>query len=515
MTENKIVAGIDLGTTFSAIAYLDEHGKAAIIPNSDNERITPSVVLFDENEVIVGKIAKANAIADPEHIIQFIKREMGNREWERAFFGKTYTPESISALILKRIVQDAQKMLNKEIQEAIITVPAYFGDSERKATQDAGEIAGIKVLGILNEPTAAAIAYGLDKLNRNQKVLVYDLGGGTFDVSILSIENKEIRVLATAGEVQLGGKDWDDEIINYVASCFQKEYSIDPRDDLDAYQALRDTAEMAKITLSTKPKTRIVCQCQGQSLKIELTREQFEEITKALLAQTETYLPLVLEKASLKKEDLDTILLVGGSTRMPQIKQSVTQFFGKEPDCSINPDESVALGAALYATILKLQKSPSDLTLKYIPEEIQEMFCGLKVTNVTAHSLGIIAKDKGVKKNIILIPEQTPVPATQTEIFGTEVDNQMVVHVQVVEGESENPDECIIIGDCSISDLPPRPAGAPVQVTFKYNENGRIEVEAQDKQTGKNARTEIEHSGGLSKGKIEQKKKEIHKMEIS
>ncbi len=516
MSENKIIAGIDLGTTFSAIAYLDEHGKATVIPNSDNERITPSVVLFDENEVIVGKIAKANAVADPEHVVQFIKRDMGTRDWERNFFDKKYTPESISALILKRVIQDAQKTLNKEIEEAVITVPAYFRDSERKATQDAGEIAGIKVLGILNEPTAAAIAYALDKLDKNQKVLVYDLGGGTFDVSILAIENRAIRVLATDGEVQLGGKDWDDEIINFVASSFQQEHGIDPRDDLDAYQALRDSAEMAKITLSTKPKTRIVCQCQGQSQKVELTREQFEDITKALLAQTETYLPIVLEKAKLKKEEIDTILLVGGSTRMPQIKQSVTQFFQKEPDCSINPDECVALGAALYAANLKLQKSSSeDLSIHYIPEEVQEMLCGLKITNVTAHSLGIIARDRGVKKNCILIPAQSPVPASKTEIFGTEADGQTRVHVQVVEGESESPDECIMIGDCVISELPPRPAGAPIEVTFQYNENGRIEVHACDKQTGQNARTEIEHSGGLTRKKIEQQKQELDKMEIS
>lgn len=514
--KEKIVVGIDLGTTYSEIAYLDEHGKPSLIPNSDNERLTPSVVLFDEKEIVVGKIAKANMVADPEHIVQYVKREMGNREWEKEFFGKKYTPESISALILKRIVADAQKQLQKEIEGAVITVPAYFGDAERKATQDAGAIAGIQVVGILNEPTAAAIAYGLDKLEQDQKVLVYDLGGGTFDITILAIHGKAIDVLATDGEIQLGGKDWDDEIINYVARAFLEEHGVDPRDDLDSYQALRDSAELAKITLTGKPKAKIVCQCQGKMSKIELSREEFEEMTKPLVAQAETYLPLVLEKAKLQKEEIDTILLVGGSTRMPQIQESVRRFFGKEPNCSLNPDECVALGAALYAAILILQKKgEGNLQLQPIPEAVKEVLCGLKVSNVTAHSLGIIARDKGEKRNFILIPAQTSVPCEATEVFGTEADGQTKVNVQIVEGESENPDECTPIGNCVIYDLPARPAGAPIQVSFQYNENGRIEVHALDQQTGKEAHSELDHAGGLTRRKIEQKKKELEKLEIS
>ena len=515
MSEKKIVAGIDLGTTFSAIAYLDEHGKSTIIPNSDNERITPSVVLFDEDEVIVGKIAKTSALSAPENVVQFIKREMGNKEWKQEFFGKAYTPETISAIILKRIVGDASKSLGIPVSQAIITVPAYFGDAERKATQDAGEIAGIEVLGIINEPTAAAIAYGLDKLGKDQKVLIYDLGGGTFDVTILTIEGHNIRVMATDGEVQLGGKDWDDEIINYIAELFREEHGIDPRDDLDAYQALRDAAEMAKITVSRKPKARIVCQCQGKTLKTELSREKFDELTKTLLTQTETYLPVVLEKAQLKPGQIDTVLMVGGSTRMPQVREMLADFFGKEPDDSLNPDECVALGAALYGTILQLQSGGDQaLSVNYLPDEVKQELCGLSIVNVTAHSLGIIVKEHGVRKNYILIHAQTAVPCEKSEMFGTESDGQTRVLVQVMEGESEIPEECNDTGQCVISGLPPRPAGAPVQVTFKYNANGRIEVEAIDKHTGKQARTTIDRASGLTREKIDEQKRQFKDLDI-
>ena len=515
MAEDKIVAGIDLGTTFSAIAYLDEYGKPNVIPNIDNDRLTPSVVFFDEEEVIVGKIARSSALSDPEHVVQFIKREMGNSDWKREYYSKSYTPESISAIILKKLIQDASDKLGKPIQKVVITVPAYFGDSERKSTQDAGEIAGVEVIGIINEPTAAAISYGLDKLDTNQKVLVYDLGGGTFDVSILEIKDHKICVLATDGEVQLGGKDWDDEIINYVATLFHDEHGIDPRDDLDAYQALRDAAEMAKITLSRKPKARIVSQCQGHSLKIELTREKFKEITQPLLTQTETYLPVVMEKANVNPEEIDTILLVGGSTHMPQVKTMLTSFFKKPPEDSVNADECVALGAAYYSAILQLQKGEDGgLSTQYFTEEVQEALSGLKVINVTAHSLGILVKENGVKKNCILLPAQTPTGYEKTERYGTEADGQTRVRVEIVEGESSDPEECVVIGTCIISGLPPRPAGAPIDVTFKYNEDGRIVVEAVDVETGIKQTTEIVRDAGLSRSEIGQQKDDLSQVTV-
>ena len=508
-----VVAGIDLGTTFSAIAYIDDNGRPVIIPNSDNERITPSVVLFDEEEIIVGTIARASTISAPDQVVQFIKREMGNQEWERNFGGKKYTPEGISAVLLKKIVEDAQKQIQRPIKDVVITVPAYFGDIERKFTQDAGEIAGLNVLGIINEPTAAALAYGIDKLGQEQKILVYDLGGGTFDVSILKIYEEQFQVIGTDGEVQLGGKDWDDEIINYVAELFMESYNLDPRDDPDSYHALRNSAETAKITLTKKQKARIVCQSQGHTLRTELTREKFEELTQSLLAQTETYLPIVLEKAGLKAAEIDTVLPAGGSTRMPQVRNLIKRFFGKEPADTVNPDECVAMGAALYAAKLKLMLN-EDAPSHDLPEAVENKLSGIVIRDVTAHSLGVIAKEKGIRKNCVLISQQTPIPIEKSEIFGTEVDNQTRVLVEVVEGESNDPEECVPIGNCLITDLPPYPAGAPIQVTFSYNKNGRIVVQAIDQQSGKKTRTEIVREYGLTQDSIETHKKELAQTEV-
>lgn len=514
MDEKNIVVGIDLGTTFSAIAYLDEHGKPSVIPNSDNDRITPSVVLFDEDEIIVGKIAKESALSDPANVVQFIKRDIGNLDEERVFFDKKYTPESISALILKRIVADAEKSIDGKITQAVITVPSYFGDVERKATQDAGKMAGLDVLGIINEPTAAALSYGLDKNEMNSKILVYDLGGGTFDVSILHIDGQNIKVLATDGEIQLGGKDWDDEIINYVAERFLAEHESDPREDIDANQALRDASERAKVTLSRKEKVRIVCQSQGKISKIELTREKFNEITASLLEQTEAYIPIILEKANLTVADIDKILLVGGSTRMPQVKEMLINAFEKPIDDSINPDECVALGAALYGAILKLKNDGALSKDHYLPDEVKKVLTGLTISNVTAHSLGLIVSQKSARRNFILIPQQSDIPIEKSETFGTESDNQTKVVLEVTEGESEDPEECITIGKCVISELPPRPAGAPVQVIFKYNNDGCIEVHAIDKGSKKEIRAEIIRTHGLSNEEISKEKKFINTLEI-
>ncbi|HRU51133.1 MAG TPA: Hsp70 family protein [Planctomycetota bacterium] len=494
MEDTSIIVGIDLGTTYSAIAYLDEYGKASIIPNTDNERITPSVVLFHENETIVGKIAQEEASSDPENVVQYIKRDMGNTEWERTIFQKKYTPETISACIIQHLVQDAKQYLQKDIHKAVLTVPAYFGERERKATQTAGELAGLTILGIINEPTAAAIAYGLNQNNQDHKVLVYDLGGGTFDITILHIQENKIQVIATDGEIQLGGKDWDDEIINYIAEQFIAQYNIDPRDTLETYQTLRKTAENAKITLSKLPQTRILCQCQGQTLKTQITRLEFEQKTKSLLTQTQTYIELLLQKANLQKQDIDTILLVGGSTRMPQVKQMLTEYFQKELNDTIHPDECVAIGAALYSTILDLQSSTPTQNTHFLPIDLQEKLTGLQIINVTAHSLGVIATKDGKKQNCVLIPAQSPIPIEKTELFGTEIDGQTEVNIEIVEGDSPNPEECTPIGTCKIDNLPNRKANAPIQVTFSYNENGRIQIQAIDKLTGKKAHTEIQIS---------------------
>jgi molecular chaperone DnaK len=517
-----MVCGIDLGTTNSAIAYVDEHGKAQVIPNTDNDRITPSVVLFEENtEAIVGKIAKNSAVAAPDRVIQFVKRHMGEEGWVKAFFGKDYTPETISALILKKLVQDAEQVSGRKVGSVVITVPAYFNEVERKATQDAGKIAGLNVVSILNEPTAAALAYGLDKQGEKRRVLVYDLGGGTFDVTIIEIEGTKIEVLATDGERRLGGIDWDDEIINHVADKFKAEHNIDPRGNLDAYQDLRNKAEEAKISLSRLDKVRVLSQCEGKSTKVELTRDDFESMTKGLLDQTETYLGVVLQKAKLEWKDISTVLLVGGMSRMPAVHRMIERVTKLKPDVSVNPDECVAMGASYYNAVLQLQAKPDDVTtmvglpgetLKDLDEEVKVLLQGVQVTNVNSHSLGIIGirKKDGKMINHIMIPKNTPIPVEHTEPFGTAESNQISVQIKIVEGESENPEECTEIGMCELKDLPKGLGkGEKIDVTYRYSADGRLEVTGRHKTSGKEAKVEIIRSTGMSDKEVSAAKDDL------
>lgn len=526
MTDRCIV-GIDLGTTYSAIARFDEHGKPEIIPNTDNERITPSVIYFAEDEVIVGKVAKNSAVADPDNVVQFVKRYMGDPDWVRNIRDRDYTPETLSAIILKRLVKDAEEITGATIEDAVVTVPAYFNDAERKATRDAGEIAGLNVIATLNEPTAAALAYGIDQLGADQTVLVYDLGGGTFDVTIIKISGKNIEVLATDGERKLGGKDWDDELINYVAERFLDEHGIDPRDDLDALQDLMIKAEECKITLSRKQTARMLCQCQGQSLKLEITREQFEDMTKPLIEQTETYLHVVLEKSRMTWDQIDTILCVGGMTRMPVVQGMLERVTGKSPNTSINPDEVVALGAVYYAGLLTVQKAAeaaeiggevaaaAQEQLEAVPDEVVGMLEGLVVENVNSHSLGVISIVDGLKRNLIMIPAQTKLPAQIEKKFATAYDNQVSVEVRVVEGESEDPEDCVEIGLCRITDLPAnRPKGSLVTVRYTYDNDGRVHIFARDESTSQEARTEIVRSSGLTDDQVTSERQELAELVV-
>ncbi|MBI2919530.1 MAG: Hsp70 family protein [Planctomycetes bacterium] len=521
-----MTCGIDLGTTNSAIAFIDEHGKAQVIQNTDNERITPSVVLFEESEVLVGKIAKNSAVAAPDRVVQFVKRHMGEEGWVKNFFGKEYTPETISALILKRIVQDAETVSGGKVGSVVITVPAYFNEVERKGTQDAGIIAGLNVVSILNEPTAAALAYGLDRLGEKKRVLVYDLGGGTFDVTIIEIDGTKIDVLATDGERRLGGIDWDDEIINLVAEKFQAEHGIDPRSDVEACQDLRNKAEEAKMSLSKLDKVRILCQCKGKSTKVELSREEFEKITKGLLDQTETYLGVVLEKAKLSWKDIQTVLLVGGMTRMPAVVQMIQRVTGIKPETGINPDECVAMGAAYYNAVLALQAKPSEepelalageVLKEAMDEEVMILLQGVEVTNVNSHSLGIVGIHKKTGKVVAhkMIPKNTPIPVEITKPFGTEKADQASVIIKIVEGESENPEDCTEIGTCEIKDLPKgRPAGSLIDVTYSYSVDGRLQVTGKDRISGKEARVEIVRSSGMDAKEIKDAQKDLVQVEV-
>ena len=537
------IAGIDLGTTYSAIAHFDEYGKADIIPNSDNERITPSVILFEEGEVIVGKIAKNQAVSHPENVVQFVKRNMGEPDWVRVIDDREYTPEILSAIILKRVVSDAEEAINEPITDVVITVPAYFNDGERKATLDSGKIAGLNVLGLVNEPTAAALAYGMNHLDEKARALVYDLGGGTFDVTIIEIEGNNIQVLATDGERRLGGRDWDDMTLNYVAETFMNEHDIDPRDDLEAYQDLVTKCEDAKKALSRKPKANVFVQCGGKSAKVSITREDFNELTLPLLEQTETYLDVVLQKANVAWDDIDVVLAVGGSTRMPQVYEMLKRVTGKEPEKGVNPDECVAIGAVYWAAILLVREAEQsksrssdaqsmnaaqELVEEYtaaaeaaersvgeaVPETLAGVLGGVKVQNVNSHSLGIVTMTRdGDRKNLVMIQEQTPLPAEITKVFGTAQANQVTVDINIVEGESEDPDDCAVLGICKIEGLPAnRPVGAKVSVSYRYNEDGLVEIFAKDLETGIDAHVRIERESSLTEAEVEDQREQLTRL---
>src|SRR3954454_2196437 len=369
MTRRKGV-GIDLGTTFCAMAHIDPYGKPQIIPNSESERLTPSVILFNGTSVIVGTLAKNNAVAEAERIVDFVKREMGKpkEQFQREFVGKVYSAEELSALILRKLKADAEKYLKEPVTDAVITVPAYFNDAERTATITAGQLAGLNVLQIINEPTAAAVAYGLDKLGEDQTVFVFDLGGGTFDVTIMRIENHKLDIIATNGDHRLGGKDWDDVIVNYVAEEFDRANGENPLLDLQSYQDLQSRALAAKIHLSSRAKTAIVHSYNGKSVKVELTREDFEERTRHLVEKCKAICEIVMQEAKMDWKDIDKVLLVGGMTRMPMVREMVAQLSPVPLEADVNPDEAVAIGAAIQAILVMLQEE-SVSGEKVLPED--------------------------------------------------------------------------------------------------------------------------------------------------
>jgi molecular chaperone DnaK len=487
------VIGIDLGTTYSAVAYLNKYGQVEIIPNREGERTTPSVVMFDEETPIVGSIAKRSAVANSDYIIQFIKRQMGDSSWEFITDeDETYKPEEISAIILKRLKEDAATFLGEEVKDAVITVPAYFNDAQRKATQDAGNIAGLNVLRIINEPTAAAIAYGLDKGEKNQTILVYDLGGGTFDVTIIKITKDSIDVIATDGDKNLGGFDWDNEIIKFLSQEFQKQGGSDLSLDPTLLQDLREKAETAKKTLSTKSKTKVFLFANGKNASIELTLEKFQEITENLLERTADLMQAVLEDAKLQWKDIDKTLLVGGSTKMKAVADLVEKVTGKKPSREVHPDEAVAMGAALQGALLQMKQGNMDLV--ELEEDPSAMIANtalkelskVEIKDVNSHSLGVICLDSkmwdmGIEKEInsIVLGKNTPIPCKASNTYYTIQDNQKQLSVRISEGEDVDPQYVTIIGK-TLLNLTPRPKGSPLEHSFEYDENGIVHVKVYD-----------------------------------
>jgi len=530
-TQQQKVVGIDLGTTFSAIAHInnDTH-KAEIIPSPEQERITPSVVLIEsEIDIIVGEIAKQNAVAEPNKVVEFVKRQMGKPKedghdqqgnvvaqgWYFECGRKKYSAQEISAFILKKLKNDAEARLKTAITDAVITCPAYFGDPERAATKEAGIIAGYNVLAVVDEPVAAAISYGLDKRGEDQKVFVFDLGGGTFDVVILEIKDKKIRELVVNGDHMLGGKDWDDEIIRYVSEAFKERYGTDPLDDLSSYQDLQIRAIKAKEELSRREKTKIMCVYAGNTLMVELTRNTFEDITRPLVDRCKVLCEIVLNDAKLTWQDIDTILMVGGSTRMPVIRRMITEISGKTPNEELNPDECVALGAAWYGAQLNIAGG------NVAPEAVKRL-TGVEVQKVASHNLGIIALDsEGKERNFLMIPKFTPLPFEKKDIFKTAEDDQRSVLIRIMEGgimgenDTCDPMDCTMIAKGSIKEIPPSSKGSTIEVTYKYNDIGILEVHGKHVPSGKDVVITMEHTGGLTEQELKEASTEMQKATIT
>jgi molecular chaperone DnaK len=558
---HEVVLGIDLGTTFSAMAIVDRFGKPVIVTNAEGQPTTASVIHFYDREAcVVGEEAVKMVVVDPANVVRFIKRSMGEPDFSLEFFGASYTPQELSAIIIKKMKEDAQEALGHPVRDAVITVPAYFNSAQRGATAEAGAIAGLNVLSIINEPTAAAIAYGLERLGGNKRLLVFDLGGGTFDVTLMEIRGISFKTIASDGNAELGGKDWDDRLLNHVAEQFADRFGLDPRDDPQPYQELYERCLHAKISLSTKPRAVIPVNFRGHRMVVTVTRDEFESLTADLVEQCADTCELVLDKAGLKWRDLDEVLLVGGSTRMPMIRDILRRLAGKVEAAGVNPEECVSLGAALAGVLRHRPDHPAlvphrqalarraketttggpslrttspagpDPTVPEVPTGPVAPFnpaartgdsmgyIGLppvKITDVTSHPLGIVVLDRSLNERVVaLIPEATALPCEKKGRFAYAYDNMTAVRVEVTEGTGNSRDEIKVIGEVVLEDLPPRPKGTPIEVVYRYGVNQILEIDIVDVQTRRVRRARMDLKGSLDRKHLEQARSNVARFQV-
>ncbi len=553
----KRVYGIDLGTTYSAIAYVDEHGKPVVVPNQESERITPSVVLFDGESVIVGNTAKEAAKVEPHRVVSRVKQNMGDPHFVFEHEGQAYSPEDISSFVLRKVVGDAEVALGlgeaERITDVVITCPAYFGTDEREATANAGRLAGLNVRAILNEPTAAAIAYGLEQ-GEDQTVLVYDLGGGTFDVTMIEIKDRLIRVICTGGDHRLGGALWDEAVVLHLAEEFRKQTGeeSDPMDDPEVLNDLFLQAERGKKTLTQRDKAPFRVTHAGQQARVELEKPQFEAITRHLLDRTVELTREMLADAKAKgSERFDKIILVGGSTRMPQVRDRVAAEFGVEPE-SYDPDEAVAKGAALYGLKESLQDQVRDLLAPETPgaeaagggldlaavseEQVAEALdkierelgytltgpvrelVNTRIINVLSKGLGVVARDdKGKDIVVTLLPRNGEVPMEHASDFGTDAANQAGVDIQVVAGERDSvePLDCKEVGVATLNLPPNLPARSPIRVKFAINRDGRLTVTATDLTGGSSIDVDFETEAVMNADDVAERSSALRLLNVS
>lgn len=541
MADDGIILGIDLGTTFSAMAYVDPFGKPLIQPNAEGQRTTASVIHFyDRDACVIGEEAVKMVVVDAPNVVRFIKRHMGEDGYAMEFFGRSYGPQELSSFILRKLKDDAEEALGCEVKSAVITVPAYFNSAQRGATAEAGALAGFNVLSIINEPTAAAIAYGVERIGGDRHLMVFDLGGGTFDVTVMEIKGTTLRTIATDGNAELGGKDWDDRLLDYVADQFSEKFGLDPRDDPQTYQELYERCLHAKISLSSKPRAVVPVNYQGHRTVVPIVREDFESITADLLAQCADTCALVLEKAKMTWRDIDDVLLAGGSTRMPAVQEMLKRLSGRAPVAGVNPDECVALGASLAAIFRHQPKHPAiqhwrqkaaRQAQKHVsnpnhaaprhPNSIPPVASapiaddapglpGVRISDVATHPLGIVVLDTSLAERIVtLIPDLTPLPCEKRGRFAYAYDDMTAVRVEVTEGVGSSRDEVTVIGEVILDNLPPRPRGTPIDVVYRYTVNQILEVDITDVETRVSRRARIMLKGALSADGFEAARKRV------